>query len=539
MAKSQQAAPRSNIAAAPTTGAQSATTPATDAQSLVGNQAVANNKTAAAVAPEETPLLSSMGADTASAAADGGFQGKPKRGPTGGDSTRGVGQGAGAQGAQAAPAKEADPVSRPASVKKGAKGALISAIGGGDIAIKSDATAAASTVATVANGSGCKVLETNGASIKVQVRVGKENKQGWVAASMFSDQPSLGMDDDNAKLMDDFVYADFGGDELPGVNPKAEIGTQGALGDCFLVASIAAITNAYPEFIKGLVEWNPKKKRYIVHFHQEVGKGQFVPVDIEVDGFLPTERGNKNDPAYTGDQGTPQWGAVIEKAYAKFKGGYNVLDDGGTADEAMAVMTGVKSVPKDPSAMKESAVIPFFQDCTKKGLAVCAGVINSIKQSTQTPLAGSNGSYAGRVKQPHEWNEIYAETLTINDKSGQVAEARDNGTEGDATADIVGTDVKSGEVAYKENTISVDYKKGKAPKSAGDLQVDFESHGVVDAAKMIIGNHMYVYQGVVNGNMLQFYNPWGSYQPKPVTAGEFLKYFDTLSSNAVPKKPGA
>ena len=34
---------------------------------------------------------------------------------------------------------------------------------------------------------------------------------------------------------------------------------------------------------------------------------------------------------------------------------------------------------------------------------------------------------------------------------------------------------------------------------------------------------------------LEVYNPWGSYQPKPITAGEFLQYFDSLATNQVPK----
>ena len=57
----------------------------------------------------------------------------------------------------------------------------------------------------------------------------------------------------------------------------------------------------------------------------------------------------------------------------------------------------------------------------------------------------------------------------------------------------------------------------------------------MDPAKVIIGNHAYAFERVVGKDQLQFYNPWGSYQPKPITAAEFLRHFDALSTNAVPK----
>ena len=61
----------------------------------------------------------------------------------------------------------------------------------------------------------------------------------------------------------------------------------------------------------------------------------------------------------------------------------------------------------------------------------------------------------------------------------------------------------------------------------------FEYEGVLDVNKTIIANHAYAFEGVV-GKELQFYNPWGSYQPKPITPAEFLTYFDSLTTNAPP-----
>lgn len=426
---------------------------------------------------------------------------------------------------------EGDPVSRPATVKKGAKGALI---GAGDVTLNSSAEAG-SPVATVPNGTPCKVTDVAGASIKVQARVGKEKKEGWVAASVFSDQPGMAKDEDDSSMFQDQVYSDFGKDQLPGKDPGKEVAAQGGLGDCFLVSSIAAVTFANPDFMKGVVRWDDKKKRYVVKFHQEMAKGKMVPVEIEVDGFLPTERSNRADPSFAGDPGQPQWGAIIEKAYAKWKGGYDVLDEGGTGEEAMAAITGIKSIAKDPSSMEEADVIPYFKEAQKNGLAVYAGVVNSVKAVDQQPFKGSgSGPYTADVAKSHDWNEIQPGSVKVTDKSGKVAEAWDEGEEDAKEGPMAGDDVKSGKVQYKDNKVQLTYEKGKAPKAPGDLNLAFDAHGVVLPAKTLIGNHAYVFQGVVGGKTLQFYNPWGSYQPKAVTAAEFLQFFDSLATNAVP-----
>ena len=128
---------------------------------------------------------------------------------------------------------------------------------------------------------------------------------------------------------------------------------------------------------------------------------------------------------------------------------------------------------------------------------------------------------------------MQVDTLEIVDASKNVATANDQGEEEAKTGKIVGKDVKSGEVGYKNSSVKVEYKAGKAPKTPKDLEVHFETHGVVLPGKMLIGNHAYAFSGVVGGE-LQFYNPWGSYQPKPLTPKEFLTYFDSLSTNQVP-----
>jgi hypothetical protein len=62
----------------------------------------------------------------------------------------------------------------------------------------------------------------------------------------------------------------------------------------------------------------------------------------------------------------------------------------------------------------------------------------------------------------------------------------------------------------------------------------FSYKGAVNAEKLLVANHAYAFEGVVNGKELQFYNPWGTWQPKPITPQEFLKHFTNISTNKAP-----
>lgn len=425
-----------------------------------------------------------------------------------------------------------DPATRDADLSTGETGALIGR--GTEVVIRSGRTKRSREIARVPDGAPCEIVQVKGTKIQVRVRVGEKNVVGWTDASAFSKQPTLPKDEDHKDLRENFAYSYFAGDHSP-KSPKGTDTSQGALGDCFFIATMAAIANASPKAIEEAIKYDAKTGKYTVRFFEESYTGQMKPVFITVDGYLPTEAASRGDPAYDGDPGMALWPAIMEKAYAQWKGGYDVIGEGGTGHQAMAELTGVRSKSKSPSSMSEKEVVPYFEKAKKDGLAIYAGVKDTMKSATQAPLAGSaSGPYSGTLTQTHRWNEVEPGTLRVTDKNNAVASARDTGSEGDKTASVEGRDVTKGEIDYKSSHLSVQYAKGKAPKKASDLAVDFEYHGMLDTAKTIIGNHAYAFESVVDGKLLQFYNPWGTYQPKPITAAEFLKYFDSLSTNQVP-----
>jgi hypothetical protein len=386
-----------------------------------------------------------------------------------------------------------DPATRAARFEAGEKGALIGK--GTDVLVRSGQTSRSRELGRVADGTPCEVISSKGAAVQVRVRLNNKMVVGWVEAASFSVQPGMIKSDEDPALTADFPFAFFGGDHDP-TAPKGTDTAQGALGDCFFIASMAAVANANPQAISEAITYDKASGKYTVRFYEEGRGGSMKPVYITVDAYLPTS-GARNDPAFAGDPGQPLWPAIMEKAYAQWKGGYDVIGEG--------------------------------------GLAVYAGVRNTSQGTVQQPLTGGSGKYSGQLRQNHAWSEVEPGTLRVTDAKGRVQPAYDEGEEGDKTGAMKGKDLSGGSIDYKGSRLDLQYRSGKQPESASDLSVQFEFHGMMDPAKVIIGNHAYAFERVVGKDQLQFYNPWGSYQPKPITAAEFLRHFDALSTNAVPK----
>lgn len=427
-------------------------------------------------------------------------------------------------------------VSRPDKLSTGMKGALI---GASEVELRTGEDGTGSVVAKVPEGTAAELVKTKGNFLKVRARSGDKNVEGWVAKELFSDQPAISKDEGNSSLRDNYVYSKFDGDQSP-KDPTGKQATQGSLGNCYLIGSLAAVANASPQIIKDMVKYNADKGTYTVRFYEEKSYGKSTPVYIEVDSYLPTSSTDRSDPSYGGDAGGPLWSAIVEKAYAKWKGGYDAIGDGGVGSETMEEITGGRSASKDPGSMKPADVLPYFTAAKKAGKAIYAGSKDGRKSEAQTPFSGSaSGSYSATLSHTHKWNEIIPGSLRITDTGGKAGTARDTGVEGAQKANIVGTSVDKGSIDYKANRAELKFKNGIAPAQAKDLEVYFQYHGVIDLQAFVIANHAYAFEGVVEGDKLQFYNPWGSYQPKPMTAEQFLANYDSLSVNTPPANKSA
>jgi len=465
---------------------------------------------------------------------DAGRSKHPVRGPTPADAE-------GEDGVDAPELAPPEGIHRPKSVKKGAWGALLTKEPTLDLL--SAPGPDASVAKTIPNGTPCQVVDAKAGYIQVELRLGGKAEKGWAPSGIFSDQPRLFMDEKNKKLQEDYTWTSVG-EEQSTQDLKGTDVQQGYLGDCYFIAGMNAVGNANPDFLKESVIYDSSTGMYKVRFYVPKGfdrrtyQKTYEEIWVEVDGYLPTEGDSKSGAYARAGDDKSQWGAIMEKAWAVHSGGYTAMGDGGLGEETMEALTGNVSEYRETSQLTTKEVIPFFKKAKKEGLAIYTGSIGSMAFTKQTPLTGANGHYQGTVAQSHEWNELQPGTIHVTDVKGNVGAARDTGSPGDAEASLTGADVAGGTVDYKGNTLSIDYRKGKQPADAKDLEVTGEYEGVLDVAKMVIACHGYSFDKIVNGRQIQLYNPWGSSQPKPLTPTEYLRYYSTLSTVQVPQAKG-
>lgn len=123
---------------------------------------------------------------------------------------------------------------------------------------------------------------------------------------------------------------------------------QGALGDCYLMASLIGLAKKYPDIIRNAIKekkvGNKVTYEVTLYFLDANDRKKLVPQKICIDNqFMVT---NSGDSAYAaqGDQGE-LWPLVIEKAMAKALGSYGALA-GGATETALRMLSGKFPIDK-------------------------------------------------------------------------------------------------------------------------------------------------------------------------------------------------
>lgn len=146
-------------------------------------------------------------------------------------------------------------------------------------------------------------------------------------------------------------YRPAAGELFGAAGPRAEDVRQGGIGDCWLLAPLAALCEKQPHRITEMIR-ERQDGRVDVRFYREV-RGRFVEAWITVSRDLPAHPQHGRQTAAANDRdhdGKPElWVPIIEKAFARFaerfideRPGYRALQ-AGDPTQALEAITGEKS----------------------------------------------------------------------------------------------------------------------------------------------------------------------------------------------------
>jgi hypothetical protein len=122
---------------------------------------------------------------------------------------------------------------------------------------------------------------------------------------------------------------------------------QGELGDCYFLASAAAVARANPELIRKLIRKIDAHNYEVTLYPADRSGGETAPTKVIVSDMFPIQANGLPAYAYTGDvgeDGPELWVMLLEKAYATQAGRYAAIDGGeGSAGLNLLLAGGSKS----------------------------------------------------------------------------------------------------------------------------------------------------------------------------------------------------
>jgi len=239
-----------------------------------------------------------------------------------------------------------------------------------------------------------------------------------ILAGSQSEPPMLGKHEDKGK------YAEVKGTPFVGGASPDDI-QQGALGDCYLLAALAAVAKANPKLIESMIT-DKGDGTYDVKLYEDKGwfSKDLQPVTVNVTGTFPVNE--KGEPLY-GHSGDPTelWVMIIEKAYAKLKGGYKKIA-GGFGGPALEAITGKASIRYQLGDYDDAALTSIFDTLLIEGYAMTAAADWAFFESTKEKAMKDVGMHfnheytvvgfnkkAGTVDLRNPWGEEHVTGLPL------------------------------------------------------------------------------------------------------------------------------
>lgn len=244
---------------------------------------------------------------------------------------------------------------------------------------------------------------------------------------------------------------------------------QGAIGDCFMVAALSATIYVDADhairdgLIRAVEDDQGRPTYFVVRFYDAWGN----PQDIELDADL-VRKGSRITYARSLDTTSSHeewWVSLVEKAYAKWHGGYEPIGEGGWAGDVMQAITGSTATYRSMKYMSDRSIYSAIRSNLDRDRAVVAGTFG---EDDDVDYSGTHiyAWHAYSVLDAHEEDGEY--TIKLRNPWGEVEPAGNGADDG-----IFDLDMAEFRRLYKGLTLggshTVDHT---APDEVDDLQVE-------------------------------------------------------------------
>lgn len=142
-----------------------------------------------------------------------------------------------------------------------------------------------------------------------------------------------------AQVSPEFTWDD---EDLYAGDPKGSDVNQDGIGDCYLVATMSAIANADPQWIKDRISYDPQRGTFGVTMWDGTEWRHITVTQSDVDANIAAHGASGVDVPGGVNPSAPLWPAVLESAYAKMKApGQGIAGiESGVTPPALEALTG-------------------------------------------------------------------------------------------------------------------------------------------------------------------------------------------------------
>jgi hypothetical protein len=249
---------------------------------------------------------------------------------------------------------------------------------------------------------GLKIPGKGGDQIAVSVSDGENNKDLKTIATTLSVLSPSGVDaTDDPKPHKDEVRADgtpmyplrrYNGPLFVGGAQSSDV-RQGAIGNCYFPAACAAVAHQMPKIIEDAITETTSptgEREFNVRFFSRSGRMEMVTVDADLytrswGGPIYGSTTSAND----ADK-MELWFPILEKAFAKWKGSYDAIGNGGSSAAAMTALTGKSTDYLSTGYESADQIFKAIKAAGDKKQPMTAGTHDDKKLYTNTGVYGDH-----------------------------------------------------------------------------------------------------------------------------------------------------